>query len=332
MKRKWMAAILTGALCVGMLAGCGSENNSGSNSGTNTASVSNADSSASSDAEDYSNLKLCYLAQANNTFTAKLVASVEETCQEMGVKVDVFNADNDVTTQLNQMESAIAAGYDAIILQAVDSAGCKDGAKSIMDAGIPLVACNLLIDDETYDVYVGSEDYDAGYLMGNFIKEQTGGEAKVGLLYVPIGCSAEIGRTKGLHESLFDVCEGVEIVAEDDGQALIDEGMRITEDWLVAYPEITVIAAENDSMALGAMQACASAGRDDIMICGVDADPEAVQAVIDGKMACTVLQDSAAQASTSVEVALELATGKTYDKQVLIPFQLVTAENAEDFL
>ena len=113
---------------------------------------------------------------------------------------------------------------------------------------------------------------------------------------------------------------------------MIDEGMRITEDWLQAHPEIEVIAAENDQMALGALQACKAAGRDDIIICGVDADPEAVQAVVNGEMGMTVLQNSKAQAETAVETAVGLAKGETFDKEIIIPFEEVNAENAEEYL
>lgn len=278
--------------------------------------------------------RICFLAQANNTFQASLRDAITAKSEELGIKVDTFNADNDVSTQLDQIESAVASGYDAIILCAVDSAGVLPGAQTIKDAGIPLVCVNMLVDDENaYDVYVGSDDVDAGTIQGEWVKEQTGGSCKIGLLYVPIGCSAEVGRTKGLKQSLLDVCPDAVVVAEDDGKAQIDEGMRITEDWMQTYPDIDIIVAQNDAMGLGAMQAVLSAGKkDDILICGVDGDQDAVQAIIDGTYDMTVFQNAAGQGSMAVEVALGLIGGETYDKSVMIPFEAITAENAADYL
>ncbi len=248
--------------------------------------------------------------------------------------MDAFNADNDITKQLDQIESAIASKYDAILISAVDSNGITPGTKAAMEAGIPVICVNMLVEDESaYDVYVGSDDVDAGRIQGEWLKEATGGVAKIGLLYVPIGCSAEVGRTKGLKESFLDVCPDAVVVAEDDGKAQIDEGMRITEDWLQTYPEIDTIIAQNDSMALGAMQAVLAAGKkDDIIICGVDGDQAAVQAIIDGTFDMTVFQNSKGQASMGVEVAVGMINGESYDKSVIIPFEAITADNAEDYL
>lgn len=280
------------------------------------------------------NTRICFLAQANNTFQASLRDAIEAKAKDIGVKADTFNADNDVSTQLDQIESAIASGYDAIILCAVDSAGVLPGAQAVKDAGIPLVCVNMLVDDENaYDVYVGSDDVDAGTIQGDWVKEKTGGKCKIGLLHVPMGCSAEIGRTQGLKQSLLDVCPDAVVVAEDDGKAQIDEGMRIAEDWMQTYPDITIIIAQNDAMGLGAMQAVMSAGKkDDILICGVDGDQDAVQAIIDGTYDMTVFQNAEGQGSKAVEVTLGLIGGETYDKSVMIPFEAITADNAADYL
>lgn len=332
--RKIFAFTLAAVTSVFCLVGCGGGGGGTTQTSSASAKSESASVSTSSDSQttDNSDIRLCFLAQANNTFWAALTENAVAKAKELGVQMDTFNANNEVNEQITQLESAISSGYDAIIIGAVDSAGLKETCKQTLDAGIPLVTCNLKVDDETYDVYVGSEDYDAGYIMGEWIAEKTGGKCKVGLLYVPIGCSAEIGRTAGLKAALFDKYEDAVIVAEDDGQAMIDEGMRITEDWLQAHPEIEVIAAENDQMALGALQACKAAGRDDIIICGVDADPEAVQAVVNGEMGMTVLQNSKAQAETAVETAVGLAKGETFDKEIIIPFEEVNAENAEEYL
>ena len=322
--KKFVTAVLLTGMLAGLCACSGGESGGGSD----------AKSSGGDSAAGNSGKKICCLLQANNTFMASLREAVEAEAKTQGVSVDIFNADNDINMQLDQIESAVANQYDAIILVAVDSEGVAPGARSIMDAGIPLVCMNLKVSDESlYDVYVGSDDVDAGTILGEWAREATGGECKIGWLHVPMGCTAQIGRTQGITETLIDVCEGAEVVAEDDGQAQMDEGMRITEDWLQTYPEIDIIIAENDSMGLGAMQAVLAAGKkDEILICGVDGDQAAVQAIIDGTYDMTVFQNAEGQGTTAVEVAVGLINGESYDKEIVIPFEPITAENAEDYL
>lgn len=279
-------------------------------------------------------LRFCFLAQANNTFMASLRDAIERKSSELGIAVDFFNGDNDIVTQLNQMESAVASKYDAIILCAVDTSGIKPGAEMVMKAGIPLVCVNLLIEDESlYDVYVGSDDVDAGRIQGEWLGKKTGGKCNIGILYVPIGCSAEVGRTKGFKETFLNVYPEAKVLVEADGKAQIDEGMRIAEDWLQTYPNLDVIVAQNDSMGLGAMHAVLAAGKkDDIVICGVDGDHDAVQAILDGTFDMTVFQNAKGQGTTAVDVALGLVKGEKFDKAVIIPFEPITAENAREYL
>lgn len=278
-------------------------------------------------------IRICYLAQANNTFQASLRDAAETKAKELGAKIDVFNGDNDITTQLDQIESAVANNYDAIILCAVDTKGVASGVQMIKDAKIPLVCVNMLIEDEElYDVYVGSDDVEAGKIQGDWLKKATDGKCNIGILYVPIGCSAEVGRTKGFEESFLDASPDAKVLVEADGQAQIDEGMRYVEDWLQTYPDLDVIVAQNDSMGLGAMQAVVAAGKkDDILICGVDGDQDAIQAIVDGTYDMSVFQNAEGQGSKSVEVACGLVNGETFEKSVMIPFEPITVDNAKDY-
>ena len=277
--------------------------------------------------------KICFLGAGSNTFGTALRKAAETKAQEIGIKMDYFNANGDIATQLTQIESAISNKYDAIILQSTDATGVNDAVDNIKAAGIPLVVVNMMCSNDAYDVYVGSNDVEAGRLQGEWLLEKTGGEAKIGLLLVYMGCSTQIERFQGLKEAFLDKAPDAEIVIQADGKAQRDEGMRIMEDWLLAYPEIDVIAAQNDSMALGAMQAILAANKkDDIIIAGVDADPDAVQAIIDGTFDMTVFQDANGQGSTAVETAVGLIQGKQYEKRIDIPFISVDITNAADYL
>lgn len=107
--------------------------------------------------------------------------------------------------------------------------------------------------------------------------------------------------------------------------------MAITEDWLSKYQDLDAIICENDDMSMGALQACESQGRN-LIIIGVDAIPDALQAVKDGRLNGTVLQDANNQAKTSIDVAIKVASSEQVDKRYDVPFQLITKDNVEDFI
>jgi len=95
---------------------------------------------------------------------------------------------------------------------------------------------------------------------------------------------------------------------------------------------LNAILANNDNMALGAIRALEAAGRDDVIVIGIDAIPEAKIAVKEGKMAATVLQDAAGQGGTAVEVAVRAIRGEEQDAFTWINFILITPEDVDQYL
>jgi inositol transport system substrate-binding protein len=108
--------------------------------------------------------------------------------------------------------------------------------------------------------------------------------------------------------------------------------MMKTEDWLNRFgADLKAIAANNDDMALGAIQALKDAGREDILVVGVDATPDGLAALAAGDLAATVFQDASGQGGGAVEVAFGSVNGTQSEQLKMIPFLLVTPENISDF-
>ncbi len=248
-----------------------------------------------------------------------------------------IDADTDVQKQINQADDMIAMNVDVIIMSPVDANGCAAIVDKCNEADIPLVIVNSKtsnVDEAT--AFVGSNDVEAGEIMGRFIAEKLGGvgkaEGKVLQLEGDIGNSAQIDRDKGLKNTIYTE-PGVTVLESLTGKWLREEGMRITEDWLQKYPEIDAIAAENDNMAMGALNAVINSGRkDEIVIIGVDAIEDAMLSVKAGELDATVLQDADGQGAGSVDVAYRIAEGISFDKTTNIPFVLITQENVDRFL
>jgi len=110
------------------------------------------------------------------------------------------------------------------------------------------------------------------------------------------------------------------------------QALNLMENWLASGQKIDAVIAQNDEMALGAQKAIEAAGKqNDIAVIGIDAIPDALKAVGDGKMVGTVFQDAKQQGATAVDLAVQLVQGKQVNHDNYIPFQLVTKENLAKF-
>ena len=139
-------------------------------------------------------------------------------------------------------------------------------------------------------------------------------------------------KRQGQYNSLVNACEGIEVVAEQTANWQRDEAMSLAENWILSYPDLKAIMCHNDDMALGAYEAVKDAGKEDsILVVGVDAIPEALESVEAGGLACTVFQDAKGQGVGALEAAVSIVNGETVEKEIAIPFQLVTKENVADF-
>src|SRR5690606_24999144 len=132
------------------------------------------------------------------------------------------------------------------------------------------------------------------------------------------GAGPAIARNKGVHNVLGSVSDKYQSVYEQTANFARAEALSVTEAGLAANGKPDAIICANDDMALGAMEACAARGFDDVKIYGFDALPEALAAVRDGKLAGTVEQFPGEQARTALRIALAYAKDKTEPEEKLV--------------
>lgn len=271
----------------------------------------------------------------NDTFQTYVVDAASAKADELGYKIDVQDAQEDVVKQQDQVNTMIEQGYDAIMVVPVDTAAMGPITEAVTKAGIPLIYVNrnpFGTEEPPAGVYyVGSQEIVAGQLQGQFLIDTMGEKGGVGILMGILSNEGAVKRTEG-NEEILAKYPDIKILAKESGEWQYDKGMSITENWLTAYgDELTAILANNDGMAIGALQALETAGRDDVIVVGVDAIPDAVNLVAEGKLDATVLQDAEGQGAGGVDVAAKLIAGETPASVTWIDFVLVTPENVADF-
>ena len=161
------------------------------------------------------------------------------------------------------------------------------------------------------------------------------GGAKGYLMMGQLSNQAAVQRTKDVDDVLgMDMCNFISIIDRQTANWSRDEAQDLMTNWLSSGEEFQVVFANNDEMAIGAIQAMKAAGisMEDVVVVGVDATQDALVAMQAGDLDATVFQDAFGQGEGSVDAALALARGEAVDQKVYIPFQLVTPANLGDFL
>jgi ABC-type sugar transport system, periplasmic component len=256
-----------------------------------------------------------------------------------GVTLQIEDAQNDVAKQQSQIQNFIAAGVDAIIVNPVDTDATVAMSKIAADAGIPLVYVNRepvnvneLPDKQSF---VASEEIVAGTLETKEVCRLLGGNGKAVVMMGELSNQGARMRTQAVHEVVAtDECKGIEIVEEQTANWQRTQGADLVTNWLSSGIEFNAVIANNDEMAIGAIQALKAAGKDmkDYVVAGVDATQDALAAMAAGDLDVTVFQNAAGQGKGSVDAALKIVRGEQVDKKVYIPFELVTPENLKDYV
>ncbi len=274
------------------------------------------------------------IANFDDTFLTYMMDGMKEfaNANKDTMDIEFVDAKEDMAKQMSQVENFVIQQKDAIIVVPVDTSATDPMTKAATDAKISMVYVNRNPGNLPEGAfYVGSEEIVAGRLQGEFLADKLGKKGKVAILMGKLDNEGAIKRTEGNKEILSKFPD-IEIVDEQTGVWQRNEGMVKTENWLNRFgSDLKAILSNNDDMALGAVQALKDAGRDDIIVVGVDATPDGLAALEAGDLAATVFQDANGQGAGGVEVALKAAKGENPNKETWIPFKLVTPENLSEF-
>jgi inositol transport system substrate-binding protein len=249
-----------------------------------------------------------------------------------GFRVRVIDPQLDIEKQVAAIETFITLGVDAVVCSPLDFEGAIPGVTMANKAGIPYVAVNSEVGGKGDFVYVGSLNYEAGFIEGEYMAKVLPKNAKVVYLRGTEGMEHTIARRKGVQDALLNKRADVKLLAEQTAKYDRAEGMRVMEDWLQTYPKIHGVLSANDQMALGALEALKGADIKGVMIAGIDGTTEAKQNVKNGTFAITVLQDAHGQAVTALKAAIDLIEGKKIDKRIIVPFRPITKANISQYM
>ena len=280
----------------------------------------------------------------DDNFLTVLRNGIDAQSKDMGVDVQIEDAQDDVAKQLDQIKNFIASGVQAIIVNPVDTSATQAMSDAAAAANIPLVYVNrepinvdTLPDNQAF---VASNEKDSGTLetleVCRLLKEAGKTEANVYVIMGQLSNQAAVMRTKDIHDVIGgpDCGVKVNIIDEQTSNWNRDEAQNLMTNWLSAGKPFDAVIANNDESAIGAIQAMKAANIDmkTVVVGGVDATQDALAAMQAGDLDATVFQDAAGQGKGALEAAIKLAKGEAVEQKVYIPFKLVTPANIGDYL
>lgn len=267
-----------------------------------------------------------------NEFTMRMDNAGKKYCEENGIEFLSYDGNYDAATQLSQVETMIADGCDAIILNPQDAIACAAAVELAHKAGIPVVGVNTMVESDLLTSYVGSQDVSAGEDIMNYMIKYLGKEAfNIVIIEGPMGQSAQLQRIEGI-TNVMAKYPGVKELARNTANWSRSEAMGLMETWISTFgDEIDAVIAENDEMALGAREAIVAAGKD-IPCIGIDGITDAVAAIQSGNMIASDFQNAEGQMTGAIEIAAKAVAGETVEKFYWIPFEMITPDNAADYV
>jgi ribose transport system substrate-binding protein len=216
------------------------------------------------------------------------------------------SANNDVPTQLAQIDDFIGKKVDAIIIDPVNSSTLDAEIKKAKAAGIPVFAVNQSIKSDALAGYFGPDDVQAGYDEMDSLAKLMHGKGNIVVTEGPIGGSGQIDRTNGINKALKKYPD-IKVLSMQTGDWKRSEALTLMENWIARYgTQINGFVSENDDMAIGgitALKAKGLAGK--IPVTAIDGIQDGMRYVKDDLIDVTYLQNGALEMGEGLQLVAD---------------------------
>ena len=266
-----------------------------------------------------------YASQSPNSHFWLIVGhGVETRADELGAKVTLLPATT-LDQQIEAINTLIDQHVDVLLIGPSRATGLAPSVARARSAGIPVVVLAAELQDCQVDVTVRADHRRGAEMAAAYAVAQIGGRGPVAQIVGPRWLQDNIDRADGVRH-VFGQHPEIELVFEQESPDWRPEsGAALMQAALEQYPDVRAVCVANDTLAIGAVGAIDAAGRSgEILVTGFDASPEALIAIHEGRMGATINQPIRAIGRTGVDVAYELAAGKSVPALVLKDVTLVT--------
>ncbi|MFA9377424.1 MAG: substrate-binding domain-containing protein [Lachnotalea sp.] len=337
MKKKLLSVTMGIVLTAAMLAGCTSSSDDKSTSDASSSSVSTTetttDTTTDTTKKAASDITIgSVIMNTSGEWFAEVMKGQQDAADELGIKISMVSANNDISTEYDYANQFVSQGVDALVICPISSDSSVAAIDLANEASIPVVNWNCTVNTDT-NSFIGVDANELGGNTGTYLHDYI--EANY-----PDGCkvalitnsSYEIGiaRCEGFKAAIQDLIDSgkIEIVNEQEAEAQ-DDGMTVTEQMLAADPEINVIWAWNQTSLLGAAAELQNEQNKTVVLSGTDMSVELAKDMQNDDITLQVIttQQPYVLGYQAVKNAYNIIQGETVEKTVMVP---VTTYSKDD--
>lgn len=267
-------------------------------------------------------------------FYVQLKEGAEAAAKASGNTLVFLDANGDVSKQNNDIQDLITQGVNAIIINPVNPDAVVPSLEAAVNAGIPVITVDRSVNGEGVTAHIGRDNKKMGELVGEAVlarlKKDGIEDAKIIEIQGDAGGAVMMDRRDGFHKAF----EGTKhtIIAGPYAEYIRANAVTAMQDLLQANPDVKVVYAHNDDMALGALQVLQENGRKGVLVAGVDGLSEALKAITSGDdYIATALNDPKYLGDVTIQVAVQAAAKKDVPKFVDAGTDVVTKDNVSKF-
>lgn len=257
---------------------------------------------------------------------------VMSTYQHDNVKLNFASANDNDKLQKQQIDQFIKDKVNLLIVSPNQIHTISSVIDKAYDAGIPVILFDRKTDSEKYTAFIGADNYEAGHEMGQFIARQLNGKGNVVEIGGLKGSSPAIERDRGFRDALKTYPD-IQVVNHRYADWLQNSGEAVMDSMLKQDMKIDYVFAQNDRMAIGALQAAERNGRKSIKFVGIDALPGpggGMESVRDGRLMASYIYPT--RGDLVMQLALNILEKKSYKRDNYLKGTLVTGNNANALL
>lgn len=246
------------------------------------------------------------------------------------IEIEIRSADDNNEKQISDLRYFAQNNFDIIIVAPNEEVALTPTIDSLYMSGMPIIVFDRNVKGDNYVAFQGANNEEIGRQAAQLAASLLGGKGKVIEICGLPGSTPAYERQKGFDQAAPAL--GLEIVAQADGNWNGEEGAIVADSLLRLHPNVDLIYAHNDRMAIAASQTAKRLGLNNIKVIGIDAAPNiGIQAVADGVIDATFLYPT--EGYQLIRTALKILNGEAVPKSLILPTPAaVDSSNAEILL
>ena len=270
------------------------------------------------------------LSTQTNPFFVQLRDGAQQKAKELGVTLEVQDASDDPATQANQLNNAQTSGAKVVIVNPTDSDAVTPAVKALNTAGIPVIAVDRGVNNAQVASFISSDNVAGGKQAAEELAASINQTGEVLVLQGIPGSSASRDRGQGFEDGI-KAFPYIQVVAKQTAGFDRAKALDVATNLVQAHPNVKAIFAENDEMALGAIEALGAKAGTSVQVVGFDGTDDGLAAIEKGTMRATIAQQPGELGALAVVQAKTILDGGQPTAVVPVKVVTVTKTNLGDF-